>query len=107
MAFSMYGGLTMGATAALMVHGKPEQKAMFVPKMVAGEWTGTMNLTEPQCGTDLGLLRTKAVKQADGSYKISRTKIFISAGEHDLTENNLHLVLAPIEGPPSGIKGVA
>jgi acyl-CoA dehydrogenase len=71
MAFSMYGGLTMGATAALMVHGKPEQKKMFVPKMVAGEWTGTMNLTEPQCGTDLGLLRTKAVKQADGSYKIS------------------------------------
>src|ERR1700684_3022329 len=67
MAFSMYGGLTMGATAALIVHGKPEQKKMFVPKMVAGEWTGTMNLTEPQCGTDLGLLRTKAVKQADGS----------------------------------------
>ncbi len=84
MAFSMYGGLTMGATAALMVHGKPEQKKMFVPKMVAGEWTGTMNLTEPQCGTDLGLLRTKAVKQADGSYKITGTKIFISAGEHDL-----------------------
>ena len=83
MAFSMYGGLTMGATAALMVHGKPEQKKMFVPKMVAGEWTGTMNLTEPQCGTDLGLLRTKAVKQADGSYKITGTKIFISAGEHD------------------------
>ena len=78
MAFSMYGGLTMGATAALMVHGKPEQKKMFVPKMVAGEWTGTMNLTEPQCGTDLGLLRTKAVKQADGSYKITGTKIFIS-----------------------------
>ena len=82
MAFSMYGGLTMGATAALMVHGKPEQKKMFVPKMVAGEWTGTMNLTEPQCGTDLGLLRTKAAKQADGSYKITGTKIFISAGEH-------------------------
>src|SRR5207245_3550365 len=67
MAFSMYGGLTMGATAALIVHGKPEQKKMVVPKMVAGEWTGTMNLTEPQCGTDLGLLRTKAVKQADGT----------------------------------------
>src|SRR5713226_9774459 len=107
MAFSMYGGLTMGATAALIVHGKPEQKAMFVPKMVAGEWTGTMNLTEPQCGTDLGLLRTKAVKQADGSYKISGTKIFISAGEHDLTENIIHLVLARIEGAPSGIKGVS
>src|SRR6266851_446684 len=107
MAFSMYGGLTMGATAALIVHGKPEQKKMFVPKMVAGEWTGTMNLTEPQCGTDLGLLRTKAVKQADGSYKISGTKIFISAGEHDLTENIIHLVLARIEGAPSGIKGVS
>jgi acyl-CoA dehydrogenase len=107
MAFSMYGGLTMGATAALMVHGKPDQKKMFVPKMVAGEWAGTMNLTEPQCGTDLGLLRTKAVKQADGSYKITGTKIFISAGEHDLTENIIHLVLARIEGAPAGIKGVS
>src|SRR6201990_253957 len=98
MAFSMYGGPTIGATAALMVHGKPEQKAMFAPKMVAGQWTGTMNLTEPQCGTDLGLLRTKAVKQADGSYKITGTKIFISAGEHDLSDNIIHLVLARIEG---------
>src|SRR6202166_856398 len=102
-----YGGRTMGATAALMVHGKPEQKSMFVPKMVAGEWTGTMNLTEPQCGTDLGLLRTKAVKQADGSYKITGTKIFISAGEHDLADNIIHLVLARIEGAPAGIKGVS
>jgi len=107
MAFTMYGGLTMGATAALLVHGSPEQKKMFVPKMVAGEWTGTMNLTEPQCGTDLGLLRSKAVKQADGSYRISGTKIFISAGEHDLTENIIHLVLARIEGAPAGIKGVS
>src|ERR1700749_2722401 len=107
MAFSMYGGLTVGATAALIVHGKPEQKAMFVPKMVAGEWTGTINLTKPQCGTDLGLLRTKAVKQADGSYKITGTKIFISAGEHDLADNIIHLVLARIEGAPSGIKGVS
>src|SRR5437868_4443123 len=107
MAFSMYGGLTMGATAALMVHGKPEQKKMFVPKMVAGEWTGTMNLTEPQCGTDLGLLRSKAVKQADGSYKISGTKIFISAGEHDLAENIIQLVLARIEGAPEGTKGIS
>src|SRR5580692_4551030 len=107
MAFSMYGGLTMGATAALLVHGTPEQKAMYVPKMVAGEWTGTMNLTEPQCGTDLGLLRTKAVKQGDGSYKITGTKIFISAGEHDLTDNIIHLVLARIEGAPAGIKGVS
>src|ERR1700744_1046113 len=107
MAFSMYGGLNMGATAALIVHGKPEQKQMFVPKMVAGEWTGTMNLTEPQCGTDLGLLRTKAAKQGDGSYKITGTKIFISAGEHDLADNIIHLVLARIEGAPSGIKGVS
>src|ERR1700760_2250369 len=107
MAFSMYGGLTMGATAALIVHGQPEQKAIYVPKMVAGLWTGTMNLTEPQCGTDLGLLRTKAVKQADGSYKITGTKIFISAGEHDLAENIIHLVLARIEGAPAGIKAIS
>ena len=106
MAFSMYGGLTMGATAALLVHGTPEQKKTYVPKMIAGEWTGTMNLTEPQCGTDLGLLRTKAVRQADGSFKITGTKIFISAGEHDLTENIIHLVLARIDGPPGGINGV-
>ena len=107
MAFTMYGGLTMGATAALLVHGSPEQKKAYVPKMVAGEWTGTMNLTEPQCGTDLGLMRTKAVKQADGSYKITGTKIFISAGEHDLASNIIHLVLARIEGAPAGIKGVS
>ena len=107
MAFSMYGGLTMGAMAALLVHGSTEQKAMFVPNMVAGRWTGTMNLTEPQCGTDLGLLRTKAVRQPDGSFKISGTKIFISAGEHDLAENIIHLVLARIEGAPEGIKGVS
>jgi acyl-CoA dehydrogenase len=80
---------------------------MFLPKMVAGEWTGTMNLTEPHCGTDLGLLRTKAAPQADGSYKISGTKIFISAGEHDLADNIIHLVLARIEGAPAGIKGVS
>src|ERR1700754_1487866 len=107
MAFSMYGGLTQGATAALLVHGSDQQKQIFVPNMVAGKWTGTMNLTEPQCGTDLGLLRTKAVKQADGSYKITGTKIFISAGEHDLSENIIHLVLARIEGAPAGIKGVS
>src|SRR5690242_2248560 len=107
MAFSMYGGLTMGATAALLVHGTAEQKKTFVPKMVAGEWTGTMNLTEPHCGTDLGLLRSKAVRQADGSFKITGTKIFISAGEHDLTENIIHLVLARIEGAPAGIKGIS
>src|SRR3981081_922937 len=107
MAFSMYGGLTMGATAALIVHGKPEQKKVFVPKMVAGEWTGTMNLTEPRVDTALCFWRTQAGNQADGSYKISGTKIFISAGEHDLAENIIHLVLARIEGAPSGIKGVS
>src|SRR5258707_6133058 len=107
MAFSMYGALTMGAPGALIVHGKPEKKTMFVPKMVAGQLSGTMNLTEPQCGTDLGLLRTKAVKQADGSYKITGTKISMSAGEHDLAETIIHLVLARIEGAPAGIKGVS
>jgi alkylation response protein AidB-like acyl-CoA dehydrogenase len=107
MAFSMYGGLTMGAAAALLVNGSAEQKKTYVPKMIAGEWTGTMNLTEPHCGTDLGLLRTKAVRQADGSFKITGTKIFISAGEHDLADNIIHLVLARIEGAPSGIKGVS
>jgi len=107
MAFSMYGGLTMGATAALLVHGTDEQKKTYVPKMIAGKWTGTMNLTEPHCGTDLGLLRTKAVRQADGSFRITGTKIFISAGEHDLAGNIIHLVLARIEGAPSGIKGVS
>mgnify|MGYP001434282157 CR=1 FL=1 len=86
-------------------YGTPEQKAAYLPKMIEGKWTGTMNLTEPHCGTDLGLLRTKAVKQSDGSYKITGTKIFISAGEHDLTENIVHLVLARIEGAPAGIRG--
>src|SRR5436189_6155692 len=107
MAFAMYPGLTQGAIAALIAHGSAEQKAAYLPKMIAGEWTGTMNLTEPHCGTDLGLLRTKAVRQADGSFKISGTKIFISAGEHDLAPNIIHLVLARIEGAPAGIKGVS
>jgi acyl-CoA dehydrogenase len=107
MAFSMYPGLTQGAMAALLVHGTLDQKKTFVPKMAAGQWTGTMNLTEPHCGTDLGLMRTKAMKQPDGSYKITGTKIFISSGEHDLTENIVHLVLARIEGAPAGIKGVS
>jgi 3-(methylsulfanyl)propanoyl-CoA dehydrogenase len=105
--FAMYPALTQGAIAALLVHGTPEQKAIYLPRMVAGAWTGTMNLTEPQCGTDLGLVRTKAVKQADGSYKITGTKIFISSGEHDLAENIVHLVLARIEGAPAGIKGLS
>ncbi len=107
MAFAMYPGLTQGAIAALLAHAPAEQKNKYLPKMVAGTWTGTMNLTEPQCGTDLGLLRTKAVKQPDGSYKITGTKIFISAGEHDLAENVVHLVLARIEGAPAGTKGIS
>ncbi|MGB6349843.1 MAG: acyl-CoA dehydrogenase C-terminal domain-containing protein [Pseudolabrys sp.] len=107
MAFAMYPGLTQGAIAAVLVHGSDELKKKYLPKMVEGIWTGTMNLTEPHCGTDLGLLRSKAVKQADGSYKISGTKIFISAGEHDLSENIIHLVLARIEGAPDGTKGIS
>jgi acyl-CoA dehydrogenase len=107
MAFAMYPGLTQGAIAALLTHASPEIKAKYLPKMVAGTWTGTMNLTEPHCGTDLGLLRTKAVNQSDGSYKITGTKIFISAGEHDLSENIIHLVLARIEGAPAGTKGIS
>ena len=87
-AFAMYPGLTQGAIAALLAHASQELKTKYLPKMVSGEWTGTMNLTEPHCGTDLGLLRTKAVKQADGSYKITGTKIFISAGEHDLSRQH-------------------
>lgn len=107
MAFAMYPGLTQGAIAALIAHGSDEQKRTYLPNMVAGKWTGTMNLTEPHCGTDLGLLRTKAVPQADGSYKITGTKIFISAGEHDMAENIVHLVLARIEGAPEGVKGIS
>jgi acyl-CoA dehydrogenase len=107
MAFAMYPGLTQGAIAALIQHGTPELKASYLPPMIEGRWTGTMNLTEPHCGTDLGLIRTKAVKQADGSYSISGTKIFISAGEHDLAENIVHLVLARIEGAPEGVRGIS
>jgi alkylation response protein AidB-like acyl-CoA dehydrogenase len=107
MAFAMYPGLTQGAIAALLVHGTPAQKATYLPPMIAGKWTGTMNLTEPHCGTDLGLLRTKAVPDRDGSYRITGTKIFISAGEHDLADNIVHLVLARIEGAPPGTKGTS
>ena len=107
MAFSMYAGLTQGALAALIVHSTPEQKTTYLPMMVAGRWTGTMNLTEPHCGTDLGLLRTRAVRQGDGSYRLTGTKIFISAGEHDLSENIVHLVLARIEGARSGSRGLS
>ncbi|TNE41447.1 MAG: acyl-CoA dehydrogenase [Alphaproteobacteria bacterium] len=107
MAFGMYPGLTHGAYAAIHKHGTDEQKRTWLPKMVTGDWTGTMNLTEPHCGTDLGLMRTKAVPQDDGSYKVSGTKIFISAGEHDMSDNIVHLVLAKIPGGPEGIKGVS
>ncbi|MFD1328332.1 acyl-CoA dehydrogenase C-terminal domain-containing protein [Mycoplana ramosa] len=107
MSLMMYPGLTQGAIAAILVHGSKEQKQAYLPKMVAGTWSGTMNLTEPHCGTDLGMLRTKAVSNPDGSYKISGQKIFISAGEHDMAENIVHLVLARIEGAPDGTKGIS
>ncbi len=107
MAFGMYPGLAQGAIAAIEQHGSPEQKALYLPKLVSGAWLGTMNLTEPQCGTDLGLIKTKAVPAADGTYLITGQKIFISAGEHDLSENIIHLVLARIEGAPEGTKGIS
>ena len=106
-AFAMYPGLTDGAVSALLVKGSPELQAKYVPKMVANEWLGTMNLTEPQCGTDLGLIRTRAEPQADGSHAITGTKIFISAGEHDLTDNIIHLVLARLPDAPEGTKGIS
>ena len=107
MAFAMYPGLTAGAAKAIAVGGSDAQKQTYLPKMVSGEWTGTMNLTEPHCGTDLGLLKTKAVPQPDGTYKITGQKIFISAGEHDMADNIIHLVLARIEGAPEGTKGIS
>ncbi len=107
MAFNMYQGLTHGAYSAIYFHGSDAQKQTYLPKMTTCEWTGTMNLTEPHCGTDLGLMRTKAVPQDDGSYKVTGQKIFISAGDHDMAENIIHLVLAKIPGGPDGIKGVS
>ncbi|MBB4009374.1 acyl-CoA dehydrogenase C-terminal domain-containing protein [Allorhizobium taibaishanense] len=107
MALMMYPGLTQGAIAAILVHGSDAQKQTYLPKMVEGTWSGTMNLTEPHCGTDLGLLRTKAVPTGDGAYKISGQKIFISAGEHTMSDNIIHLVLARIEGAPEGTKGIS
>jgi alkylation response protein AidB-like acyl-CoA dehydrogenase len=106
-AFSMYPGLTNGAVASILTKGSAAQQALYVPKMVAGQWLGTMNLTEPHCGTDLGLIRTRAVPQADGTYAITGTKIFISAGEHDLTENIIHLVLAKTPDAPESSKGIS
>ena len=106
-AFAMYPGLTQAAVAAILVKGSDEQKALYVPKMVSGEWGGTMNLTEPHCGTDLGLIRTRAVPNGDGSYDVTGTKIFISSGEHDLTDNIIHLVLAKTPDAPDSVKGIS
>jgi 3-(methylsulfanyl)propanoyl-CoA dehydrogenase len=105
--FAMYPGLSHGALATLDAHGSEQQKQMFMPKLVEGEWTGTMCLTEPHCGTDLGMLRTKAELNDDGSYNITGTKIFISAGEHDLSENIVHIVIARIPGSPEGSRGIS
>src|SRR6185369_12665274 len=105
--FEMYQGLTSGAIASLLVKGSDELKQKFVPKMITGKWTGTMNLTEPHCGTDLGLLKTRAEPNPDGSYSITGTKIFISSSEHDLAENIIHLVLAKISGAPDNVKGIS
>jgi alkylation response protein AidB-like acyl-CoA dehydrogenase len=107
MAFGMYQGLTHGAYSAIHAHGTQEQKETYLPKMVSCDWTGTMNLTEPHCGTDLGLMRTKAEPQSDGTFKITGQKIFISAGEHDMSDNIIHLVLAKIPGGPAGVKGIS
>ncbi|WP_374597289.1 acyl-CoA dehydrogenase C-terminal domain-containing protein [Brevundimonas sp.] len=106
-AFSMYPGLTAGAYAGIHANASEELKTKYLPKMATGEWGGTMNLTEPQCGTDLGMVRTKAVPQGDGTYKITGQKIWISAGEHDFTDNIIHTVLARVEGAPAGIKGLS
>lgn len=106
-AWTMYPGLSHGAYACLMAHGTEGQKALYLPKLTSGEWTGTMCLTEPHCGTDLGLLRTRAEPQPDGSYRITGQKIFISAGEHDLAQNIIHLVLARLPEAPAGSKGIS
>jgi len=105
--FEMYQGLTAGAVASLLVKGSDELKQKYVPTMITGKWTGTMNLTEPHCGTDLGLLKTRADENSDGSYSITGTKIFISSGEHDLAENIIHLVLAKRAGAPDNVKGIS
>jgi alkylation response protein AidB-like acyl-CoA dehydrogenase len=107
LSFGLYPGLTHGATLALKGHGTDELKQRYLPKMIEGIWSGTMCLTEAHCGTDLGMLRTKATPQEDGSYKLNGAKIFISAGEHDLTENIIHLVLARLPDAPKGVKGIS
>ena len=106
-AWTMYPGLSHGAYEALHAHGTDEQKKTFLPKLVSGEWTGTMCLTEPHCGTDLGLLTTRAEPQGDGTYRVTGNKIFISAGEHDMAPNILHLVLARLPDAPKGSKGIS
>ena len=105
--FAMYPGLSHGALATIEAHGNEQQKSQFMPKLVEGSWTGTMCLTEPHCGTDLGMLRTKAEQNDDGSYSLTGTKIFISAGEHDLSDNIVHIVIARIPGSPEGSKGIS
>src|SRR5690606_2781779 len=107
LSFSLYPGLTQGALTAMFDFASEELQQRYIPKMVDGTWSGTMCLTEAHCGTDLGLLRTKAEPQDDGSYKVTGSKIFISAGEHDLTENIVHLVLARLPGAPAGTKGIS
>ncbi len=107
MALQMYSGLTHGAASAIYAHGSDDQKATYLPNMYSAAWTGTMNLTEPHCGTDLGLIRTKAEPQVDGSYSVTGTKIFISAGDHDMADNIIHLVLAKVPGGPDGVKGIS
>ena len=107
LAWTMYPGLSHGAYECIHEHGTADQKSLYLPKLVSGAWTGTMCLTEPHCGTDLGLLRSKAEPQSDGSYRITGSKIFISAGEHDLAENIVHLVLARLPGAPEGSKGIS
>ncbi len=107
MALGMYHGLTHGAYSAIYSHGSEEQKEKYLPNLVNCKWTGTMNLTEPHCGTDLGMMRTKASRKSDGTFRISGQKIFISAGDHDLAENIIHLVLAKIPNGPEGVKGIS
>merc|ERR1719230_1547322 len=105
--WGMYPGLSKGCMNTLLAHGSDELKNMYLPKLVEGRWTGTMCLTEPQCGSDLGQVSTKAVPNGDGTYKITGTKIFISCGEHDMTENIVHCVIARCEGAPAGVKGIS
>ncbi len=107
MAFAMYPGLTHGALSAILAAGTDEQKALYAPKLATGEWSGAMNLTEPQCGTDLGLIRTKAARAEDGTFRLTGEKIWISGGEQDLSDNVIHLVLARIEGAEAGVRGLS